>query len=116
MKYVFDIDPYDLNLKVFTSKLSLVKYLNKHGYQHTHNFDNVEGLSLLYEHYGIDLLLYLNKDFCTEDTLDHELIHITWLIARSIGHPLNQDNQEFQTYLFTSLKRKIRKKINYEKS
>lgn len=112
MKYIVDLEEYDLHIKVFTSKLSLVRYLNKMNYACSMEFDNTRGLALMYENKGVDLLLYLNEKHVDEDTLDHEVIHLTWYIDKVIGHPITFSTQEFQTYLFTHLKRKIKSKIN----
>lgn len=110
MKYTIQIDQYDLDLKIFTTKLSLTRYLNKHDYKISHSLNEVDGLALYFENSGADLILYVDEK-SDPLTMDHELIHITWYIAKIIGHPLSFNTQEFQTYLFTDLKKKIKKKI-----
>jgi hypothetical protein len=110
MMYLVEIPQYDLHIKVFNTKRSIVRYLNKVNYAIPHDFDTVHGTALLYTEMGIDLLLYLAPD-ADEDVLDHELIHMTWHIAKVTGQQLTYTNDEFQAYLFTDLKRKIKKKI-----
>jgi hypothetical protein len=106
------ITPYDLELLVFTSQRSLKMYLKKNNYliHHDENFnlDNCHGLALMYP--DNTTMVLLPKEY-SEDTLDHELIHITWYISEIIGQPLTYNNNEFQAYLFNDLKKKIKKKV-----
>jgi len=109
-----NIKPYNIDLHIFTSPRSLKMYCKKNSYLMSMedndivDLDIFRGLSLLYP--DNTMLLYLPKEY-DEDTLDHELIHITWFIARIIGQPLTWDNNEFQAYLFPDLKRLIKKKV-----
>lgn len=106
------ITPYDLELLVFTSPRSLKMYLKKNNYliHHNEDFDleSCHGLALMYPDNTTMVLLPAEYH---EETVDHELIHITWYIAQIIGQPLTYDSNEFQAYLFTDLKKKIKKKV-----
>lgn len=105
---VIDIPGYDLHMKLFTSKLSLKRYTNKKNYQLSHDLNTVNGLAMVFEDKGVDILLLLPKEY-SEEIMDHELIHITWFVARIIDLPLNFTNQEFQAYLFPAIKRELKK-------
>lgn len=110
---VINIQPYDLDLHVFTSARSLRMYAKKNSYLITKDNEDIDletcrGLALLFPDHS--LMLLLPKEF-DEETVEHELIHITWYIAHIIGQPLTYDSNEFQAYLFTDLKKKIKKKV-----
>jgi hypothetical protein len=108
-----NIQPYNLDLVVFTSARSIKMYCKKNSYLITHDdetidLNTVRGLSLIFP--DNHMILYLPKEY-DEDTLDHELVHITWFVSKIIGQPLTWDSNEFQAYLFSDLKKKIKKKV-----
>lgn len=112
MKKLINIHPYDLELYVFTSARSFKMFCKKSNYliHHGEDFslDHIKGLANMYPDNTTTMLLPAKYD---EEVLDHELIHITWYIAQIIGQGLTYDNNEFQTYLFGDLKKKIKKKV-----
>lgn len=113
---VINIQPYDLDLNVFTSNRSLKMYCKKHSYlirstdgdNEEMELDNCRGLSLLFP--DNEMMLLLPKEY-DDEVLDHELVHITWFVSKIIGQQLDYGNNEFQAYLFTDLKKKIKKKV-----
>jgi hypothetical protein len=107
---IIDIEQYGLQLKVFTSINSLKRYCKKSSYLIEDDLSSIQAYALHYQVQGHDLLMFVPKEY-SEELVDHELIHITWYIARIVGLPLTYNNQEFQTYLFTDLKKKVKKKV-----
>lgn len=107
---VINIEQYNLDIKVFNSSRSLKRYTNRNRYHVEHDLKGVSGLALYYDHAGVDLLLYLPKEY-NEEVVDHEIIHMTWFIGKAIGHPVNFSTQEFQTYLFSYIKNKVKKQV-----
>lgn len=110
---VINIQPYDLDLHVFTSNRSLKMYCKKNSYLITKDEEDIDlstckGLSLVFPDHTLMVLLPKEYD---EEVLDHELVHITWFVSHIIGQQLDYGNNEFQAYLFTDLKKKIKKKV-----
>ncbi len=111
---IINIQPYDLDLHVFTSARSMKRYCKINSYLiKNHDGEDIDlamcrGLALLFP--DNTLMVLLPKEY-DEETIEHELIHITWYIAQIIGQPLTYDSNEFQAYLFPDLKKKIKKKV-----
>ena len=114
---IIEIEQYGLHVKVFTLEKDLLRYIKKNYEESLDNYKEVILGSLAFASMelkdGHDIILFLPKEY-NEELVDHELIHITWFVANIIGMPLNFETQEFQTYLFIEIKKKI-KKI-YERS
>lgn len=114
---ILKVEPYSCNIQVYMNKEELRKYLKK---EYSRNCDkvmldehltaisNCEGYSMMIEDDGYELILLLPVEY-SDDLSDHELLHMTWFICEIVDIPLNFSTQEHQTYLFTYLKRELKK-------
>lgn len=99
------VEPFSFNVAIFEDKEECISWIKQHHPTDQETLDklkNCEGLTMQFESSPV-FGLYL-KDL---ESLDHEIVHLTWYILEYAEVNIDSNNHEIQAYLFDHIKRLI---------
>jgi hypothetical protein len=99
------VEPFSFNVAIFEDKEECISWVKEHHPTDQETLDklkNCEGLTMQFESNPV-FAIYL-KDM---ESLDHEIVHLTWYILEYSEVNIDSNNHEIQAYLFDYIKRLI---------
>ena len=109
------VEPFSFNVAIFEDKEECISWVKEHHPTDQETLDklkNCEGLTMQFESSPVYVFansastvfaIYL-KDM---ESLDHEIVHLTWYILEYSEVNIDSNNHEIQAYLFDYIKRLI---------
>lgn len=120
MKFILYSDLYLCDIYVFFGKPdggklhSLLKPLEKYGYNRKEYEDNMAGKAGMVSYFGANVVLWAEEIPKTPKTLSvlvHEIFHVAVAICRRAGMDFSDDSEEAYAYLAGWIARKIFQKL-----
>lgn len=99
------VEPFQFVISIFFDKEECMNWLHEKHPQDVDTMEklkNCEGLAMKFETNPVFGLYLKNLE-----SLDHEIIHLTWYILEYAGIEFDSSNHEIQAYLFEHIKRLI---------